>query len=47
MRFAWFAFLCVIASVDIVATGEGEHLFEGQILGPLIGAFIIAVIQNG
>jgi ribose transport system permease protein len=47
MRFAWFAFLCVIASVDVAAAGEGEALFEGQILGPLIGAFIIAVIQNG
>jgi hypothetical protein len=28
MRFAWFAFLCVIASVDVAAAGEGEDLFE-------------------
>ena len=27
-RFAWFAFLCVIASVDVAAAGEGEDLFE-------------------
>jgi hypothetical protein len=28
MRFAWFAFSCVIASVDVAAAGEGEDLFE-------------------
>ena len=36
MRFAWFAFLCVIASVDVAAAGEGEDLFEKVIRPYLI-----------
>ena len=36
MRFAWFAFLCVIASVDVAAAGEGEDLFERVIRPYLI-----------
>lgn len=36
MRFAWFAFLCVIPLVGVAAAGEGEDLFERVIRPYLI-----------